>query len=459
MIDMHRKFKEDVEKKVFDLRHRQTIQFNMSRYDEAVIEGKKQFSNLDLAREKAASIKHKTINRLDKYLIDFDSNFTQRGGKVFWAQNKREAVKEIIRILTKSRSKKVVKSKSMITEEIELNEALLKSNIESIETDLGEYIVQLAEQPPYHIVTPAMHMSKEDIAKLFHEKFDISDESSPEEITLFVRKLLREKFINADAGITGANFLIADIGAVAITGNEGNAMLTFSMPRIHIVVAGIEKIIPSMEDLQLFWPLLASHGTGQSMTVYNSIVTGPRQDKESDGPEEMHVILIDNNRTEILKQEKQRRALSCIKCGACLNACPVYRNIGGHSYGTTYSGPIGAVITPFLKGMKNYKHLSFASTLCGKCTEVCPVNINLHELLLYNRNEAVKKKHITFNEKMVMTGWKNIMKRRWVLDMAGQRSKSLAMNMFFKKSWGPGRALPEVQPKSFKELWKEKNES
>jgi len=459
MIDIHKKFKKDVEKKVFDLRHRQTIQFNISRYDEAVIEGKKQFSNLDLAKEKAASIKHKTINRLDKYLIDFDSNFTQRGGKVFWAQNKREAVKEIIRILTKSRAKKVVKSKSMITEEIELNEALLKSNIETIETDLGEYIVQLAEQPPYHIVTPAMHMSKEDIAKLFHKKFDISDESSPEEITLFVRKLLREKFINADAGITGANFLIADIGAVAITENEGNAMLTFSMPRVHIVVAGIEKIIPSMEDLHLFWPLLASHGTGQSMTVYNSIVTGPRQDKEIDGPEEMHVILIDNNRTEILKQEKQRRALSCIKCGACLNACPVYRNIGGHAYGTTYSGPIGAVITPFLRGMKNFKHLSFASTLCGKCTEVCPVNINLHELLLYNRNEAVRSKQVTLNEKMVMWGLKNVMKRRWLLDLPGQRLKKFAMTMFFKKSWGPGRAFPEIQPKTFKELWKEENES
>ncbi|MCK5839760.1 MAG: lactate utilization protein, partial [Bacteroidales bacterium] len=304
----------------------------------------------------------------------------------------------------------------------------------------------------------AMHMSKEDIAKLFHEKFDISDESSPEEITLFVRKLLREKFINADAGITGANFLIADIGAVAITENEGNAMLTFSMPRIHIVVAGIEKIIPSMEDLHLFWPLLASHGTGQGMTVYNSIVTGPRQDKETDGPEEMHVILIDNNRTEILKQEKQRRALSCIKCGACLNACPVYRNIGGHSYGTTYSGPIGAVITPFLRGMKNFKHLSFASTLCGKCTEVCPVNINLHELLLYNRNEAIRSKQVTFNEKVVMSGLKNVMQRRWLLDLPGQRSKKFAMNMFFKKSWGPGRTLPEVQPKTFKELWKEENE-
>ena len=207
-------------------------------------------------------------------------------------------------------------------------------------------------------------------------------DSTPQQITAYVRELLREKFFNADIGITGANFLVADIGAVCLTENEGNAMMSMSFPKVHIVIAGIEKLIPKLRDLDLFWPLLATYGTGQNMTVYNSIVTGPRQEGENDGPEEMYVILLDNNRTEILAHKNQRRALGCIRCGACLNVCPVYKSIGGHAYGTTYSGPIGSVITPWMRGMKDFKHLSFASSLCGACTEVCPVKINLHELLV-----------------------------------------------------------------------------
>lgn len=301
-----------------------------------------------------------------------------------------------------------------------------------------------------------MHLSKEDIAELFHKKFKTPENSSPEEITSFVRKILRKKFTEADVGITGANFLISDIGAVGLTENEGNGVMSMSFPKVHIAIAGIEKLIPSIEDLDLFWPLLSSHGTGQNITVYNSIISGPKQNDEIDGPEEMYVILLDNNRTELLKKEKQRKALSCIRCGACLNNCPVYKNIGGHAYNTTYSGPIGSVISPYINGMEDFKHLSFASSLCGKCTENCPVKIPLHQLLLYNRNDSTKESKIKFSEKLMMFGWKKVMLNRSLMDMFGGKFKNAFIKTFFKKTWGPRRELPEIQPKSFRKLWREK---
>jgi L-lactate dehydrogenase complex protein LldF len=393
-----------------------------------------------------------------KYLTDFESAFQSRGGKVIWALDGAEAVAEVLKIVKKQQAKRVVKSKTMVTEEISLNENLEKAGIESLETDLGEYIVQLAGEKPYHIVTPAMHKSKEEVAELFNQKFGMAANSTPEQITAYVRGLLREKFVQADIGITGANFLVADIGAICLTENEGNALMTMSFPKVHIVIAGIEKLIPKMRDLDLFWPLLATHGTGQNITVYNSIVTGPRQDGETDGPEEMYVILLDNNRTEILAHKNQRRSLACIRCGACLNVCPVYKSIGGHAYGTTYSGPIGSVITPWMRGMKDFKHLSFASSLCGSCTEVCPVKINLHELLLYNRNDSVKDGYANRFDKTLMFAYKTAMGKRKYLDMLSGKSKQNMMKKFFAKSWGPRRELPDVAAKSFKELWEERRE-
>jgi len=457
MSELMHKFLQDAEEKAFDRDHRRKIKFNMARYDLAVSEGlERHYEDLELARERAAFIKHKSINELDKYLIEFEANFSSRGGKVIWAQDDKEAVKEIYKILKKHDTKSVVKMKSMTSEELELNAFLKKHKIEAIETDLGEYIVQLAGEKPYHILTPAMHKSKEDVAELFNAKFDQPIDSSPEQITLFVRQLLREKFVNAEAGISGANFLIADTGAVALTENEGNGLMSFTFPKVHIVVAGIEKIIPSLKDLDLFWPLVATLGTGQSITVYNSIVTGPRQEGEIDGPDEMYVILLDNGRTNVLEQTEQRRALSCIHCGACLNACPVYRNIGGHTYNTPYSGPIGSVITPWMFGLKEYKHLSFASSLCGKCSDVCPVKINLHELLLANRRDAVRKGYNTGTEKLMMFGWKRVMTRRWMMDYGKAKVRNYALRKLFGKSWGPRRELPLIPEKNFKQLWQER---
>jgi len=456
-LDAYNQFIKESGIKAFDLEHRKKINFNISKYDSAVLNGKKQYQDLDKARKRAGFIKYKVLNDLDKYLIQFEDNFNANGGKIIWAQDKKEALKEILEIVKENQIKKVVKTKSMTTEEIDLNDTLEKKKVESIETDLGEYIVQLAGEKPYHIVTPAMHKSKEDIAFLFNEKFNTDINLSPEELTDFVRKLLKEKFIEADLGISGANFLIANIGGISLTENEGNGMMTMAFPKIHIVIAGIEKMIPKLSDLDLFLPLLATHGTGQNISVYNSIVTGPRKTDENDGPEKMYLVLLDNKRTDLLAQDRQRQALSCIRCGACLNICPVYKTIGGHAYKTTYSGPIGAVINPFMIDFKEYKHQSFASTLCGKCTEVCPVNIPLHELLLVNRNDTVKKKYYSGKEKFIINFWKQSMLSRKKLDMLGGKSKNLLLKQFFKKSWGTHRELPKVEEKSFQKLWKEQN--
>jgi L-lactate dehydrogenase complex protein LldF len=366
--------------KAADMQHRKTINFNIGRYNAVVPQGKQQFDNVHLARERAKNIKWRAIETLDQQLEEFELNFSKRGGKVIWAETTDQAIEEIVRICKEKNCKTLVKSKSMATEEIHLNAAMEKNGIESIETDLGEYIQQLDGEPPYHIVTPAMHKSKEDVAKLFNEKLGTPINYTPTELTQVARQILREKYVQAEVGVTGANFIISDIGGIAVTENEGNARLSCAFPKTHIVVVGIEKMIPSVTDLALFWPLLSTFGTGQKITVYNSIVTGPRQENETDGPEEMYVILLDNGRTNILQNPVQRESLYCIRCGACLNACPVYKNIGGHTYGTTYSGPIGSVITPNLKGMEDFKHLSYASSLCGNCTEVCAVKINLHEL-------------------------------------------------------------------------------
>ncbi len=332
---------------------------------------------------------------------------------------------------------------------------MAEHGIESIETDLGEYIQQLDGEAPYHIVTPAMHKSKEDVARLFAEKLGTPSHLSPEALTLVARNILREKYVQAEVGVTGANFIISDIGGVAVTENEGNARLSCAFPKTHIVVVGIEKVIPSLTDLALFWPLLSTFGTGQQVTSYNSIICGPRQPGETDGPEEMYVILLDNGRTNILKNPVQRESLYCIRCGACLNACPVYKNIGGHTYGATYSGPIGSVITPHLQGMADFKHLSFASSLCGNCTEVCAVKINLHELLLDNRAASVEEGLTTFPERTAWKLWKLASLKRGLMNMGSGNLKNKIVNGLFK-DWKKNRADLDFSQKTFNQLWQEK---
>lgn len=446
-------FLASAEKVAFDIDHREKIKFNISRYDSAVEKGKSRYRDIELAKLRAARIKRKVVDNLPGLLLQFERSITKNGAKVYWAENATDAVKIAVHFARDANAKTLVKSKSMITEEIELNDHLEKNGIESIETDLGEFIVQVAGEKPYHIVTPAMHKSKEDVAELFHKHFNTPVNSTPEEMTLFVRKYLRKKFLDADVGVNGANFLIAEEGAVAVTENEGNALLSASMPKLQIVIAGMEKILPSIDDLDLFWPLLAAHGTGQQITVYNNLFFGPRKKNEKDGPGKMIVILVDNGRTKLFDDSTIRESLACIRCGACLNGCPVYKNIGGYTYNTTYSGPIGAVITPHLKDFKEFKHLSFASTLCGKCVEVCPVKIPLTELLLYNRDLAGKMDLAPVKEKVALSASTFFLLHRKLLDLFGGNIKTVFMKIINDSVFGKKRKLRDFPKMSFTKQW------
>lgn len=448
-------FLQKSEEIAFDMKHRATIKFNISKYDAAVDRGMKRYSNLDLAKTRASYVKSLAINNLYDYLLQFEKNITANGASVIWAENTDQAIDAVKRILVENNSKTVVKSKSMTTEEIELNHHLEEIGVESLETDLGEYIVQLAGEKPYHIVTPCMHKSRHDIAKLFTEKFNTPEGSAPEYLTAFVRKKLREKFTLADVGITGANFLVADVGGICLTENEGNALMTVSFPKIHIVVAGIEKVIPGMKDLGLMWPLLAAHGTGQQISVYNSLITGPKKESETDGPEKMIVILLDNKRSELYQNDEQYSVLKCIRCGACLNSCPVYKNIGGYTYDATYSGPIGSVITPFFKGLKEYNHLSSACSVCGKCTEVCPVKLPLHHLLLVNRRNAVRAGAGGFVWNQGMKAYQYAFSKRSRLDLVGGKTKNTFATLG-ANALGTKKQIPKLADQSFSKQWTNK---
>jgi L-lactate dehydrogenase complex protein LldF len=436
----------------FDLKHRATIRFNISKYDAAVSRGMKKYSDLELARKRASYVKSQAINNLYEYLLQFEKNSLANGATVLWAENEMNAIEHIQNILIENHTKTVVKSKSMTTEEIELNHHLESIGVESLETDLGEYIVQLAGEKPYHIVTPCMHKSRHDIAELFTEKYNTPKGSEPEYLTAWVREKLRSKFTSADVGITGANFLVADVGGVCLTENEGNALMSVSFPKIHIVIAGIEKIIPKMHDLGLMWPILAAHGTGQQISVYNSLITGPRKMGESDGPEKMFVILLDNKRTELYRDDEQYLALKCIRCGACLNACPIYRNIGGYTYNSTYSGPIGSVITPYFKGLKEYNHLSSACSVCGKCTEICPVKIPLHHMLLINRRNAVRAGFSGFSWNRGMKAFEYGFSKRRRLDLVNGKVKN-KLAVLGANILGEKKQLPKLADESFSKKW------
>ena len=449
-----RKFAADAAKIAFDNKHRNTIKFNISRYNAAFARGLARYRDVEKAKINAAAIKREVLKNWDHYLLEFEKNIKANGAEVLWAENANDATEYIRKILTENEARLLVKSKSMTTEEIELNETAASLGVESVETDLGEFIVQVAGEKPYHIVTPAMHKSKEDIATLFHEKFSTPANSTPEALTDYVRGVLRKKYTAAEIGVTGANFLIADIGGISVTENEGNGIMSTAFPKVHIVIAGIEKIIPKMSQLGLFYPLLAAHGTGQQITAYNSIFTSPRRADETDGPEKMIVILLDNGRTTIFADDEASESLACIRCGACLNGCPVYKTIGGYTYESTYSGPIGSVITPFLKGFKDFSHLSFASSLCGRCNEVCPVKIPLTDILLTNRRKTVEQGLRPRAEKRIMEGYRLISSRRAGFDFFPSVMKNIGTAPFNYFGWGPHRKMPRFAKKSFSESYR-----
>ena len=341
-------------------------------------------------REQARQIKVHTLEHLDYYLNLLHDSVTKAGGQVHFATDAEQA-NAIVANLARTRNVRIAtKSKSMVSEELELNPVLESLGVDVYETDLGEYIIQLAKETPSHLVAPALHKTKEDVGRLFNERLGLPYMDDIDDLARAARELLRDKFLQADLGISGANFVVAETGSLVIITNEGNGRLCTSAPRIHIGITGMEKVIPSLQDLAVFLRLLPRSATGQRITSYVSMVTGPRRPDDEDGPEEFHLVLVDNGRSRLLADPELREALYCIRCGACLNICPVYQKVGGHAYGWVYPGPIGAIVSPALVGLKESKDLPFASSLCGACREACPVKINIPRMLLHLRQELTE---------------------------------------------------------------------
>jgi L-lactate dehydrogenase complex protein LldF len=409
-------------------------------------------------RQQAHDIKKHTLDHLDSYLVELERNVVARGGQVIWANDATEACDFVRKLARERAAKLVVKSKSMTTEEIHLNHRLETDGVEVVETDLGEYIIQLANEKPYHIIAPALHKTREQVAAVL----DSPPDSTAEELTAKARAALRKKFLEADIGITGANFLVADSGAIVVVENEGNARLSSATPRIHIAVAGIEKIIPRAQDLAVFLKLLARSATGQPLSVYTSLLAGPRREGEPDGPEEFYLLLLDNGRTRVLADREKRQSLYCIRCGACLNHCPVYRKIGGYSYPWVYSGPIGKILTPQFMGIEQDPWLPFASSLCGACGEVCPVKIDLPQILLDLRAEVVtRRKDRSELRAFRIFSWivrhPRAYARMGKLARAAARTAPGAARMFGPlDAWLSQRDLPAMPERSFREMWRDR---
>ncbi|HEX8888663.1 MAG TPA: LutB/LldF family L-lactate oxidation iron-sulfur protein [Pyrinomonadaceae bacterium] len=434
-------------------------------------------------RERARAIKDETLAHLDKYLEEFANNAERAGAKVHWAHDAVAACGIVLQLLREREATRVVKSKSMATEEIHLNAALEAADLSPVETDLGEWIIQLADETPSHIVVPAIHKSKRQIAELFAEKVGIEPTDDVALLTSTARRVLRQRFMEADAGISGVNFGVAETGTFLILENEGNARLTTSLPKMHIAVMGIEKIIPRLTDLDVFLKLLPRSGTGQRLTAYQSLITGTKRSVDDEGPEEVHIVLMDNGRSSMLSHPVTRQSLACIRCGACLNACPVYQQIGGHAYGSVYPGPIGAVITPQLSGIGKSAQLPYASSLCGACREVCPVKIDIPALLLHLRAEIVegtasgtadergpvKKKfseHLAF--RLYAFAWSRPKLYEWGARIARLMQRTVMRKGRIGKAggfvsriapplgaWTSARDLRAVAPRSFREQWRD----
>jgi len=430
----------------------------------------------EVLRQRAREIKEHTLTHLDFYLEKFEQQVQAHGGQVHWADTSQTACHQIISICKKAQARRITKGKSMISEEIALNSALEKAGFEMIETDLGEYIIQLAKEPPSHIIAPAVHKTREQVSDLFHQhhqKYGLTKRLSEiPELVDEARQVLRDKFLTADVGITGANFLIAETGSTVIVTNEGNGDLTNTLPRVHIVVASIEKMVPTLEDTTTLLRLLARSATGQEITAYTTFSTGPRRSDDLDGPTEFHVILIDNGRSTMLGNEFHDM-LRCIRCGACLNHCPVYGAVGGHAYGWIYPGPMGSVLTPLMLGLKEAKNLPNASTLCGRCEQVCPMQIPLPKLLRYHRIKEHQAKLSPARHRWALTLWAFFAKRpkiyqwltavkiRWLGKLGQHRG---AFRYWpFAGAWTTTRDMPAPQGETFMATWKkrkiEKNQS
>ncbi len=416
-------------------------------------------------RSVSAQIRDRAIAGLDAWLLRFEAEATRRGTQVLWAEDSAAVRRLVLEICARHGLTKAIKSKSMVSEESGLNDALAEHGVVPVETDLGEYIIQLAGEPPSHIIAPAIHKSKEEVSDLFVEHHKRPRLTGHEELTREAREMLRGHFLSADLGISGGNFLVAETGSVAIVTNEGNGRMVTTLPRVHIAITGIEKVIPTLEDLATLNRVLPRSATGQDISNYFTIVTGPRRDGDLDGPEHHYVILVDAGRTELIGSDMQEM-LRCIRCGACMNHCPVYQTVGGHAYGWVYPGPMGSVLTPVYNGIENALDLPQAATLCGACHVACPVKIPLPELLRKLREKQVERRLRPWTERAGLRIWGFLARHPWLyaqVSMIGVRvlkamagARGRIERLPFKSGWTLGRDLPAPAGRTFRELYAER---
>ena len=422
-------------------------------------------------RDSGRDIKTHTIRHLDHYLEQMADNVEQSGGRVFFAHDAESANRYIVDLAQSIGARTVIKSKSMVSEETGLGVQLEAAGIEAVETDLGEYIIQLADESPFHIIAPAIHKSRQEVADLFHDRFGSPRDQDREELMAEARKRLRDAFARAEMSVTGGNFMVADTGTLALVTNEGNGRMCTSMPRVHVAMVGMEKIIPSMADLGMFLKLLIRSATGQRpLSSYVTLVSGPRSEEEEDGPEEFHLVVVDNGRSKLLADPELREALNCLKCGACLNACPVYRKVGGHSYGWVYGGPIGAVLTPAMTGLAEARDLPYASSLCGACREACPVRIDIPRMLLHLRKQIAEgdadtgRSKAPLLERLAFRLWSATVRAPSAMRLASVLGRFLQLPLRRRGTlrwlppplggWTKHRHFPALASKSFRDRWK-----
>jgi L-lactate dehydrogenase complex protein LldF len=439
--------------KLADGHAQEAIDNATARFYSARVKAWDDLPDAEALRERGREIRSRTIDDLDRHLADFKRALESRGGHVHFAATADDARAYILDVCRRHDAKLVAKSKSMASEEIRLNEALEEAGVRPVETDLGEYILQLAGEHPVHIIAPALEKTSADCADVFSEVEGRTVEPELETLMKTARRQLRDVFLKADVGITGANFGVAETGSVVTVTNEGNARLCSSLPRVHIALMGMERVVPTLGELAVLLRLLARSATGQKLSVYTTLYTGPRREGETDGPEELHVVVLDNGRSKLLGGRYQEM-LNCIRCGACLNVCPVYRKSGGGAYGPVYSGPMGAVLVPLLVGLENAPTLPHASSLCGACTAACPVKIPLHELLLELRRDLVGQRVAPLSERLAFTLWSLAWSRPWTyrattaLARLGQPFARLAGP---GRAWTSGRALPPLARRRYRD--------
>lgn len=458
------RFPEHATRALQDIPLQQALQLLTSNFVPRRVAAMAALGNAEELRTQARAIKEQTIARLDEYLELFAARLGHLGAQVHWAADAAEARQIIASIARQTNARLIVKGKSMATEEIQLNPYLEAQGLAVLETDLGEYIIQLAGEAPSHIIAPAIHKTRRQIATLLHEKLGTAYTEHIPDMTQIARRALREGFLRADMGLTGVNFAIAETGSIVLVTNEGNGRLCSTLPRVHVALMGMEKLIPRLTDLAVMLKVLTNSATGQKISSYVTMLTGPRRAPDLDGPEALHVVIMDNGRSAMLRSEN-REALYCLRCGACLNVCPIYQHIGGHAYGWVYPGPIGAVLTPMFLGLDTAQHLPRASTLCGACREACPVKINIPHMLLNLRHQLVERQDVPWVEKALFTIWAIVMRHPTLYALltlvAGVVQKPFARRGWIPKlpppfaGWTQSRDLKALATPSFRHRWRQ----